>query len=216
MGCPKIAEHFSVGKQLFRTFWEKVRTYERTSSFSKVTIKSVVMESTTLSMKICTIGMEIARVQTYILMGPLFKKKLLWRSKEGWTKKNLLVLQLFMQKYSAFPIFTKSRICVVGMYHASKNSIDISGNKFFSGWVFPSTQCAWFWIYTELRFLCGICSKGVSVCYPCIWHEFMSPFSKLFDLLSIEKRIVLCFIKSLPHTWQKMVHVSKRQFNYLS
>ena len=53
------------------------------------------MESTTLSMKFCTIGMESARVQTYILTGPFFKKKL-WRSKEDWTKKNLLVLQLQM------------------------------------------------------------------------------------------------------------------------
>ena len=33
------------------------------------------MESTTLSMKFCTIGMESVRVQTYILTGPFFKKE---------------------------------------------------------------------------------------------------------------------------------------------
>ena len=48
------------------------------------------MERTTLSIKFCTIGMESARVQMYILTGPFFKKKL-QRSKEDWTKENLLV-----------------------------------------------------------------------------------------------------------------------------
>ena len=74
MGCWKIAEPFQLEKQLFRTFWKMLRTYDRTLSFSKVPIKSVVMESTMLSMKFCTIGMESARVQKYILTCSFFKK----------------------------------------------------------------------------------------------------------------------------------------------
>ena len=53
---------FSWKKQLFRTFLKTVRTYKSTSSFSKVTIKSAVMESATLSMKFCTIGKESERI----------------------------------------------------------------------------------------------------------------------------------------------------------
>ena len=53
---------FSWKKQLFPTFLKTVRTYKSTSSFSKVTIKSAVMESATLSMKFCTIGKESERI----------------------------------------------------------------------------------------------------------------------------------------------------------
>ena len=93
MGCRKIAEYFSVGKKVVLNILKDDKKLRK--DFSKVTLKSVVMESTTISMKFCTIGMKSARVQTYILMGPFFNKKL-WRTKEDWTKKNLQVLQLRM------------------------------------------------------------------------------------------------------------------------
>ena len=95
MGCRKITEHFSVGKKAVLNILKDGKKLRKDFEFFEGNFKNVVMESTMLSMKFRTIGMENARVQTCILTGPFFNKKL-WKTKEDWTKKNLLVLQLRM------------------------------------------------------------------------------------------------------------------------
>ena len=66
IGYRKIAEHFSVGKTAVLNILKDSKNLRNDFEFKykKVTIKSVVMESTTLSMKFCAIGMESALVQT--------------------------------------------------------------------------------------------------------------------------------------------------------
>ena len=93
MGCWKIAEHFSVGKTAVSNILKDRKNLQKDFKFFKGNYKKHRHGKYMLSMKFCTIGMESARVQTYILTGPYFKKKL-WRSKEDWTNKSLLGLQL--------------------------------------------------------------------------------------------------------------------------
>ena len=81
MGCQKVTKHFSVGKTAVLYILKDGKNLRKDFEFFKGNYKSVVMESITLSMKFCTIGMESAQVQTYVLTCPFFKKKL-WRSKE--------------------------------------------------------------------------------------------------------------------------------------
>ena len=97
MGCQKIAEHFSLGKTTASNILKDGKNLRTDFEFFKGNYKKRHHGKYHVINEILYNwhGKFTSGVQTYILTGPFFKKKL-WRSKEDWTKKNLLVLQLRM------------------------------------------------------------------------------------------------------------------------
>ena len=95
MGCRNIAEHFSVGKTAVSNILKDGKNLRKDFEFFKGNYKKRPHGKYHVINEILYIWYGSERVRMYILTDPFFKKKL-WRSKQDWKKKNLLVLQLRM------------------------------------------------------------------------------------------------------------------------
>ena len=95
MGCWKIAEHFSVGKTAISNILKDGKNLRKDIEFFKGNYKKRRHGKYHVINEILYNWYVKCTSANVYPDGPFFKKKL-WRSKEDWTKKNLLVLQLRM------------------------------------------------------------------------------------------------------------------------